>query len=159
MHVHSLLPEENHVFVLKTPEQNRARRAGGEGFPAPLRSRRTRVPEQNFQRPELGNRGRTQHHTKTDVVAAVVGVKPIANGASREVAIDVERAAAQDPHAPVFVPEAARPLPYIAGDVEAARFARTVGECPHRGRIANAGLVRVGAVFLPFIPPGERLPF
>ena len=42
------------------------------------------------------NVGRTQHHPKTDVVVAVVGVIPVANGTARVVPVVVPRAAAHE---------------------------------------------------------------
>ena len=42
------------------------------------------------------NVGRTQYHTKTDIVVAIVGLIPVAIGTARVVPIVVERAAAHD---------------------------------------------------------------
>ena len=51
----------------------------------------------SYQRPESRNRGRTQHHTKTEAAATEAGEKPEANRTERVVTIGVPRAAAHEP--------------------------------------------------------------
>ena len=78
--------------------QNRVFGPPGEVSPGPPPE--SEWPEEQsteHPRPELRNRGRTQHHTKPQTVEAVVGVKPVAIGTAGADLRIVPRAAAHDP--------------------------------------------------------------